>query len=117
MFISTDVYEQLKFNLYQDDAVTGEAAGVAMGLVMLGSKSATAIEDMVAVSYGIILHVLIQIVLLLLFVIYFLFDNFNISFFFHQVCSRNSTRKNSPRSGFRHLLDNVRSPGRSRHFD
>ncbi|XP_076304410.1 regulatory particle non-ATPase 2 [Tachypleus tridentatus] len=43
-----DVYEQLKFNLYQDDAVTGEAAGIAMGLVMLGSKSATAVEDMVA---------------------------------------------------------------------
>ncbi|XP_078736273.1 26S proteasome non-ATPase regulatory subunit 1 [Lampetra fluviatilis] len=43
-----DVYEQLKFNLYQDDAVTGEAAGLAMGLVMLGSRSATAIEDMVA---------------------------------------------------------------------
>ena len=43
-----DAYEQLKFNLYQDDAVTGEAAGIAMGLVMLGSKSATAIEDMVA---------------------------------------------------------------------
>jgi 26S proteasome regulatory subunit N2 len=42
-----DVYEQLKFNLYQDDAVTGEAAGIAMGLVELGSKSATAIEDMV----------------------------------------------------------------------
>lgn len=39
---------QLKFNLYQDDAVTGEAAGIAMGLVMLGSKSPTAIEDMVA---------------------------------------------------------------------
>ncbi|KAF7405325.1 hypothetical protein HZH66_004231 [Vespula vulgaris] len=30
-----DVYEQLKFNLYQDDAVTGEAAGIAMGMVML----------------------------------------------------------------------------------
>ena len=44
----SDVYEQLKFNLYQDDAVTGEAAGIAMGLVMLGSKSALAIEDMVA---------------------------------------------------------------------
>ena len=44
------MYEQLKFNLYQDDAVTGEAAGIAMGLVMLGTKSATAIEDMVAVS-------------------------------------------------------------------
>lgn len=43
-----DVYEQLKFTLYQDDAVTGEAAGLAMGLVELGSKSETAIEDMVA---------------------------------------------------------------------
>lgn len=42
-----DIYEQLKFNLYQDDAVTGEAAGIAMGLVMLGTKSARAIEDMV----------------------------------------------------------------------
>lgn len=45
-----DVYEQLKFNLYQDDANTGEAAGIAMGMVMLGSKNATSIEDMVAVS-------------------------------------------------------------------
>ncbi|KAL7035628.1 hypothetical protein ACKWTF_008475 [Chironomus riparius] len=43
-----DVYEQLKFNLYQDDAVTGEGAGIAMGMVMLGSKNATAIEDMVS---------------------------------------------------------------------
>lgn len=43
-----DVYEQLKFCLYQDDAVTGEAAGLAMGLTELGSKSASAIEDMVA---------------------------------------------------------------------
>ncbi|KAH3809770.1 hypothetical protein DPMN_138149, partial [Dreissena polymorpha] len=43
-----DIYEQLKFNLYQDDAVTGEAAGIAMGLVMVGTKSAQAIEDMVA---------------------------------------------------------------------
>ena len=33
-----DVYEQLKFCLYRDDAVTGEAAGVAMGLCKLGSK-------------------------------------------------------------------------------
>lgn len=45
-----DVYEQLKFNLYQDDAITGEAAGVAMGMVMLGSKNPNAIEDMVSVS-------------------------------------------------------------------
>jgi len=42
-----DIYEQLKFNLYQDDAVTGEAAGIAMGLVMLGSKSTQALSDMV----------------------------------------------------------------------
>eukprot|EP00061_Rhincodon_typus_P016260 g44376.t1 len=42
-----DVYDLLKTNLYQDDAVTGEAAGLALGLVMLGSKSAQAIEDMV----------------------------------------------------------------------
>merc|ERR1719244_787413 len=39
-----DVYEQLKFCLYQDDAVTGEAAGLAMGLCQLGSKSASDIE-------------------------------------------------------------------------
>merc|ERR1711872_755759 len=43
-----DVYEQLKFCLYQDDAVTGEAAGIAIGLCELGSKSSGAIEDMVA---------------------------------------------------------------------
>jgi 26S proteasome regulatory subunit N2 len=30
--------------------VTGEAAGIAMGMVMLGSKATQAIEDMVAVS-------------------------------------------------------------------
>lgn len=45
-----DIYEQLKFNLYQDDAVTGEAAGIAMGTVMLGSKSENAISDMVSVG-------------------------------------------------------------------
>ena len=32
----------------QDDAVTGEAAGLALGLVELGSKSEDAIRDMVA---------------------------------------------------------------------
>jgi 26S proteasome regulatory subunit N2 len=45
-----DVYEQLKSNLYLDDAVTGEAAGLAMGLVMVGSKSPEAIDDMVKYS-------------------------------------------------------------------
>lgn len=43
-----DIFEQLKVNLYQDDAVTGEAAGLAMGLVMLGTKNSDAIQDMVA---------------------------------------------------------------------
>lgn len=46
----SDVYEQLKSNLYMDDAVVGEAAGIAMGLVMLGTASPGAIEDMVTVS-------------------------------------------------------------------
>lgn len=43
-----DIYDQIKFNLYQDDAITGEAAGIAMGLVMLGSNSRSAIIDMVS---------------------------------------------------------------------
>lgn len=41
-----DVYEQLKSNLYQNDAVTGEAVGIAMGIVMLGFKSTHVIDDM-----------------------------------------------------------------------
>ncbi len=45
-----DIYEELKNNLYQDDAVVGEAAGIAIGLVMLGTKSAQAIQDMLSVS-------------------------------------------------------------------
>ena len=43
----TDVYDLLKENLMtRDDAVIGEAAGLAMGLVMIGTHSAIAIEDM-----------------------------------------------------------------------
>lgn len=41
-----EVYEVLKNNLYQDDAVTGEAAGIAMGLTMLGSMDPDVIKDM-----------------------------------------------------------------------
>eukprot|EP00118_Oscarella_pearsei_P025711 m.308636 g.308636 ORF g.308636 m.308636 type:complete len:963 (+) comp44414_c0_seq1:75-2963(+) len=44
---SQEIYEQLKMNLYEDDAVTGEAAGLAMGLVMVGSCNPRAIDDMV----------------------------------------------------------------------
>ena len=47
----SDVYELLKTNLLLEDAVAGEAAGLAMGLVMLGTGSAQAIEDMVQVCY------------------------------------------------------------------
>ncbi|XP_077516303.1 regulatory particle non-ATPase 2 [Amblyomma americanum] len=43
-----DIYDQLKHTLYQDDAVAGEAAGIAMGLVMLGSNSGSTLDDMVA---------------------------------------------------------------------
>jgi len=43
-----DVYEQIKSNLHQDDAITGEAAGISMGLVMLGSGSAEVINDMLS---------------------------------------------------------------------
>lgn len=43
-----DIYTQLKNYLFLDDAVTGEAAGIAMGLVMLGSNSLTAVSEMVS---------------------------------------------------------------------
>ena len=35
----------------RDDAVIGEAAGLAMGLVMIGTRSTMAVEDMLNVSY------------------------------------------------------------------
>ena len=40
----------MKDSLSQDDAVVGEAAGVGMGLVMLGTCSEIAIKDMIEVS-------------------------------------------------------------------
>ena len=46
-----DIYDLLKENLMtRDDAVIGEAAGLAMGLVMIGTKSSGALEDMINVS-------------------------------------------------------------------
>ena len=38
---------QLRDTLNQDDAVTGEAAGLAMGLVMVGSLHQSAFNEMV----------------------------------------------------------------------
>lgn len=40
------LYEALKVVLYSDSAVSGQAAGLAMGLVMLGSGNESAITDM-----------------------------------------------------------------------
>jgi 26S proteasome regulatory subunit N2 len=46
------LYEELKSRvLYSDDAVSGEAAGVALGLIMLGSANQTAIEEMVTYAH------------------------------------------------------------------
>ena len=74
----TDVYELLKTNLLLEDAVAGEAAGLAMGLVMLGTGSAQAIEDMVQVRLT-----------------NFLLFHFLSTVFL--VCTRNTTRKDSKR--------------------
>ncbi|OBA23346.1 hypothetical protein METBIDRAFT_76377 [Metschnikowia bicuspidata var. bicuspidata NRRL YB-4993] len=43
---SESLYEALKVVLYSDSAVSGQAAGLAMGLVMLGSGNTEAINDM-----------------------------------------------------------------------
>ncbi|KAH3746114.1 proteasome regulatory particle base subunit [Pelomyxa schiedti] len=47
------VYDELRTILYMmvDSAVSGEAAGLAMGLVMLGSGSAKAISEMIAYAH------------------------------------------------------------------
>lgn len=46
-----DIYELLKTHLYMDDAVIGEAAALAIGLVELGSGNATALSDLVAYAH------------------------------------------------------------------
>lgn len=43
---SESLYEALKVVLYSDSAVSGQAAGLAMGLVMLGSGNTEATNDM-----------------------------------------------------------------------
>ncbi|CDK25608.1 unnamed protein product [Kuraishia capsulata CBS 1993] len=43
---SEEIYEELKTILYADSAVAGEAAGLAMGLVMLGSGDDNALYNM-----------------------------------------------------------------------
>ncbi|RKO84054.1 armadillo-type protein, partial [Blyttiomyces helicus] len=46
-----DIYEDLKNVLFSDSAVAGEAAGLAMGLVMLGTASAKAIDEMLQYAH------------------------------------------------------------------
>ncbi|KAK9446473.1 armadillo-type protein [Limtongia smithiae] len=46
-----DVYEELKTILYSDSAVAGEAAGLSMGLVMLGSGSERALDEMLQYAH------------------------------------------------------------------
>lgn len=48
---SEDIYEALKAVLFNDSAVAGEAAGLAMGLVMLGSGSGKALEEMLQYAH------------------------------------------------------------------
>lgn len=42
------MYELLRTVLFQDDAVSGEGAGYAMGLVMLGTGSDRALDEMLS---------------------------------------------------------------------
>ncbi|KAF8442751.1 armadillo-type protein [Terfezia claveryi] len=45
------LYEELKVVLWADSAIAGEAVGLAMGLVMLGTGNIKALEDMIQYSH------------------------------------------------------------------
>ncbi|KAF9404004.1 proteasome regulatory particle base subunit, partial [Podila epigama] len=46
-----DVYEELKNVLFSDSAIGGEAAGLAMGMVMLGTASEKAVDEMLQYAH------------------------------------------------------------------
>ncbi len=46
-----DVFEQLKTVLFSDSATAGEAAGYAMGLIMLGTASQKALDEMLQYAH------------------------------------------------------------------
>lgn len=50
-FSLADLYEALRDTLFQDSSVAGEASGYAMGLVMLGSGSQTALDEMIQYAH------------------------------------------------------------------
>lgn len=45
------IYDDLKEVLYTDSALNGEAVGIAMGLIMLGSGNIKALEDMIQYAH------------------------------------------------------------------
>lgn len=45
------IYDDLKEVLYTDSAINGEAVGIAMGLIMLGSGNIKALEDMIQYAH------------------------------------------------------------------
>ena len=48
---SLDIFEKLKTVLYTDRAVAGEAAGIAMGLLLLGNPKTGPLEDMLRYAH------------------------------------------------------------------
>ncbi|KAK5171715.1 proteasome regulatory particle base subunit [Saxophila tyrrhenica] len=46
-----DIYDELKNVLYSDSAINGEAVGLSMGLVMLGTGNVKALEDMIQYAH------------------------------------------------------------------
>lgn len=48
---SDEIFENLKHVLYTDSALNGEAVGLAMGLIMLGTGNVKALEDMVTYAH------------------------------------------------------------------
>ncbi|KAF9373916.1 proteasome regulatory particle base subunit, partial [Mortierella sp. AD011] len=48
---SNEIYEELKNVLFSDSAIGGEAAGLAMGMVMLGTASEKALDEMLQYAH------------------------------------------------------------------
>jgi 26S proteasome regulatory subunit N2 len=46
-----EIFDKLKDILFQDSALNGEAVGLAMGLIMLGTGNAKALEDMITYAH------------------------------------------------------------------
>lgn len=49
--VPTEIYEELRNVLFNDSAIAGEAAGYAMGLVMLGTASEKALDEMLQYAH------------------------------------------------------------------